>query len=340
MQKRKLGNSDLEVSALGLGCMGMSMAYGPPADKKEMIALIGKAVERGVTFFDTAELYGPFTNEELLGEALAPFRGPGSDSHQVRDQARSQRAAGPGQPAGTHQAEPRGLAQAAQGRCHRSVLSTPCRPGRADRRRGGSGEGADPARQGQALRPFRSWSADDPSRPRRPAGHCGPERILALVEKARRGSAADARGTRDRLRSLQPSGQGLPHGKDRREYEVRQFRLPQHRSSLHAGGPKSESGTGRSAWQDRRREEGDTCPDRARLAACPEAVDRSDSGHDEAARAWKRTSEQLQSNLRPTISARSTAPPQRSGCKGPGTPKLWKKDRPLTGKMQWYCGVE
>ncbi|MEN6438974.1 MAG: aldo/keto reductase [Syntrophobacter sp.] len=75
MQKRRLGNSNLEVSALGLGCMGMSMAYGPPADKKEMVALIGKAVERGITFFDTAELYGPYTNEELLGEALAPFRG-------------------------------------------------------------------------------------------------------------------------------------------------------------------------------------------------------------------------------------------------------------------------
>jgi aryl-alcohol dehydrogenase-like predicted oxidoreductase len=75
MQKRRLGKSGLEVSALGLGCMGMSMAYGPPADKKEMIALIGKAVERGVTLFDTAELYGPYTNEELLGEALAPFRG-------------------------------------------------------------------------------------------------------------------------------------------------------------------------------------------------------------------------------------------------------------------------
>jgi aryl-alcohol dehydrogenase-like predicted oxidoreductase len=75
MRKRELGKSGLEVSALGLGCMGMSMAYGPPADKKEMIALIGKAIERGITFFDTAELYGPYTNEELVGEALAPFRG-------------------------------------------------------------------------------------------------------------------------------------------------------------------------------------------------------------------------------------------------------------------------
>jgi aryl-alcohol dehydrogenase-like predicted oxidoreductase len=74
MQKRKLGNSGLEVSTRGLGCMGMSYGYGPPADKREMISLIRSAVERGVTFFDTAEAYGPFTNEELLGEALAPFR--------------------------------------------------------------------------------------------------------------------------------------------------------------------------------------------------------------------------------------------------------------------------
>src|SRR5205809_2604745 len=74
MQKRKLGSSNLEVSALGLGCMGMSYGYGPAADRQEMISLIGSAVERGVTFFDTAEAYGPFANEELVGEALAPYR--------------------------------------------------------------------------------------------------------------------------------------------------------------------------------------------------------------------------------------------------------------------------
>jgi aryl-alcohol dehydrogenase-like predicted oxidoreductase len=74
MQKRKLGNSGLEVSALGLGCMGMSFSYGPAKDKREMTTLIRAAVERGITFFDTAEVYGPFTNEELVGEALAPFR--------------------------------------------------------------------------------------------------------------------------------------------------------------------------------------------------------------------------------------------------------------------------
>jgi aryl-alcohol dehydrogenase-like predicted oxidoreductase len=75
MQKRKLGKSNLEVSALGLGCMGMSFSYGPPADKQKMIPLLRSAVDRGVTFFDTAEVYGPFTNEELVGEALSPFRG-------------------------------------------------------------------------------------------------------------------------------------------------------------------------------------------------------------------------------------------------------------------------
>src|SRR6188508_3218047 len=74
MQKRELGNSGLKVSALGLGCMGMSFGLGPAADKKEMISLISKAVEKGINFFDTAEVYGPFTNEELVGEALEPFK--------------------------------------------------------------------------------------------------------------------------------------------------------------------------------------------------------------------------------------------------------------------------
>src|SRR5213594_5086524 len=74
MQKRKLGRSNLEVSATGLGCMGMSYGYGPAADKQEMISLLRTAVDRGITLFDTAQMYGPFTNEELVGEALAPVR--------------------------------------------------------------------------------------------------------------------------------------------------------------------------------------------------------------------------------------------------------------------------
>src|SRR3981189_3143519 len=74
MQKRKLGKGNLEVSAIGLGCMGMSFSYGPPKDVQEMTALLHAAVDRGITFFDTAEVYGPFLNEELVGDALAPFR--------------------------------------------------------------------------------------------------------------------------------------------------------------------------------------------------------------------------------------------------------------------------
>ncbi len=83
MQKRKLGKSKLEVSAIGLGCMGMSFSYGPPKDKQEMTSVIRAAVDRGVTFFDTAEVYGPFLNEELVGEALAPIPRKSGDRHKV-----------------------------------------------------------------------------------------------------------------------------------------------------------------------------------------------------------------------------------------------------------------
>ncbi len=84
MQTRKLGNSNLEVSAIGLGCMGMSFSYGPPKDTQEMISLIRSAVDRGITFFDTAEVYGPFTNEELVGEACSALSRTSSDRHQIR----------------------------------------------------------------------------------------------------------------------------------------------------------------------------------------------------------------------------------------------------------------
>ena len=111
MQKRKLGKSNLEVSAIGLGCMGMSFGYGPAADKQEMISLIRTAVERGVTFFDTAEVYGPFTNEELVGEALAPFREQVVIATKFGfklDPDGGPRWVGPGQPAGAHQGGRRG----------------------------------------------------------------------------------------------------------------------------------------------------------------------------------------------------------------------------------------
>ena len=169
MQKRKLGKSGLEVSALGLGCMGMSFGYGPPKDKQEMISLIRAAVERGVTFFDTAEVYGPFTNEELVGEALAPVREQVviATKFGFKLDPTSGQAGRSGKPAGAHQGGRGGVAQATQDRRHRPVLPAPRRPERADRRRGRRGEGFDPAGQGQVLRPLRSRRADDPPRARR-----------------------------------------------------------------------------------------------------------------------------------------------------------------------------
>ena len=114
MQKRKLGNSKLEVSAIGFGCMGMSQSYGPPpGDRQEMISLIRNAFERGVTFFDTAEVYGPFSNEELVGEALAPIREQVVIATKFGFQFGPNRSDWPYQPAGAHQAGRRGLAQAA-----------------------------------------------------------------------------------------------------------------------------------------------------------------------------------------------------------------------------------
>ena len=132
MQTRQLGNSGLHVSALGLGCMGMSMSYGTPPEKQEMIKLLHAAVERGVTFFDTAQIYGPFTNEELVGEGLAPYRDRvviaskfgirvDADGQQVQDS----------RPEIIRKSVDR-LTAAAENRGHRPVLSAPCRPQRAD----------------------------------------------------------------------------------------------------------------------------------------------------------------------------------------------------------------
>ena len=134
MNKRILGSTGLEVSAIGLGCMGMSFGYGPPMDKQEMIALIRTAVERGVTFFDTAEVYGPFTNEELVGEALAPFRGQVVIATKFGFDL--ERSTGRGRPGLNSRPEHikrgrRGLAQRLKRRHHRPALSAPRRPRRA-----------------------------------------------------------------------------------------------------------------------------------------------------------------------------------------------------------------
>ena len=161
MQKRKLGKSNLEVSALGLGCMGMSFSYGPPKDKQEMTSASPR--RRGTRRHVLRHRRGlrPVHERRACGRSPRSLPQASGDRHQIRvrpqSQFRSPRdegCAGTEQPAGAHQAGRRGLAQAAQGRDHRPALSAPGRPGRADRRRGGSGKGTDPSRARSSTSAF------------------------------------------------------------------------------------------------------------------------------------------------------------------------------------------
>ena len=152
MQTRELGKSGLKVSAIGLGCMGISFSYATKLTKEKGVALIRAAVDKGVTYFDTAEVYGPFENEEVVGEALRPFR-DASSSIQVRLRYRSGNKAEPRCPAGGKDPEGgRGLAQAARNRNHRLALRAPRRSERADRGRRGNGQAIDRRGQGAAFR--------------------------------------------------------------------------------------------------------------------------------------------------------------------------------------------
>jgi aryl-alcohol dehydrogenase-like predicted oxidoreductase len=125
MQKRKLGNSDLEVSAIGLGCMGMSYHRGPAPDRNAMIALIRQAVELGVTFFDTAEIYGPFTNEELVGEALFPFRKEVIVATKFGSDIENGKSVGLNSRPGAYPPSGRRISQTTQIRKHRPLLPAP-----------------------------------------------------------------------------------------------------------------------------------------------------------------------------------------------------------------------
>jgi aryl-alcohol dehydrogenase-like predicted oxidoreductase len=243
MKKRTLGKSNLEVTALGLGCMGMSYAYGPAPDKQEMIQLIRSAVERGITFFDTAEAYGPFTNEELVGEALAPFRG------QVVIATKFGFHFGPNGEQMGQDSRPEHIKQVAEASLKRlkveaidlfyqhrvdtdvpiedvaGVVKDLIREGKV-KHFGLSEAGVQTIRRAHAVQPVAAVQSEYSLWWRRPEADVLPTR------------------TRDRLRSLQPAGQGLPHGKDQREHDVRQFRLPQHHPSFHAGSSESEPGSG------------------------------------------------------------------------------------------------
>ena len=223
MQKRRLGKSNLEVSAIGLGCMGLSFGFGPAVDKKEGISLIRAAVERGITFFDTAEVYGPFTNEELVGEALTPFRGTVVIA--TKFGFKPDPNGGPRWSALDSRPEHiKEVAEASLRRLKTDVIDLFYQH-RVDPNvpiEDVAGAVKDLIQQGKAKHfGLSEAGVQTIRRAHRSACDCTPERVFALVERARSGGVTGARGTGDRICAIQPSWQGLPHGQDQRRYEVR-----------------------------------------------------------------------------------------------------------------------
>jgi len=225
MQKRRLGTRGPEVSAVGFGCMGTTSSYGPAPVRQQMISLLRSAVELGATFFDTAEAYGPFVNEELVGEALAPFReqvviatkfgfelDPAGDREQVGVNSR-----------------PEHIKQVAEGSLkrlgvdgvdlfyqHRVDPDVPIEDV--------AGAVRDLIQDGKVKHFGLSEAAAGTIRRAHAvqARHRGAERVLAVDQGPGSGGAADARGARDRVRPLQPSRERVPHGEDGRAHDVRQ----------------------------------------------------------------------------------------------------------------------
>jgi aryl-alcohol dehydrogenase-like predicted oxidoreductase len=204
MQKRKLGKSGLEVSAIGFGCMGMSFGYGPPKDKPEMISVIRAAVERGVTFFDTAEVYGPYINEELVGEALAPFR----EHVVIATKFGFKLDPDTGKQAGLD-SRPEHIREVAEASLKRLGVDTIdlLYQHRVDPEvpiEDVAGTVKDLIQQGK-VKHFglsEAGSKDNPPRTRSPAGSRPPERVLALDKGSRSRSAAGPRRARNWLRPV------------------------------------------------------------------------------------------------------------------------------------------
>ena len=228
MQQRTLGKGQgaLGVSAVALGCMGLIPRSSSPTGKQEMNSLLRTAVERGVTLFDTAELYGAFVNEELVGEALHPFRGRVIIATKF---GFKYDASGRPQMPGLD-SRPEHIKLAAEGSLRRLRIDAidlyyqhRVDPDVPIEDVAGADEGPDSGGQGQAVRSFRGRSTDYSPRPRRSAPDGSRERILAVVETPRSGTAAGAGGARYRAGSLQSSWEGLPHRDDKRKHEVRKL---------------------------------------------------------------------------------------------------------------------
>ena len=251
MKTRKLGSGGLEVSAIGLGCMGMSSGYGPAADKQEMIALIRTAVERGVTFFDTAEVYGPFANEELVGEALGPVRGDvviatkfgwkivngavaGLDSRpehikQVADESLKRLRVGAIDLFYQHRVDPDVPIEEVAGAVNDLIAAGKVK------HFGLSEAGANTIRRAHAVQPVAAVQSE------------------VFPVDARCGAkwrACHMRGTGHRFRSLGAPWGRVSDWKDQHRYKIRRQRPPQHIAAFHPGGPRSQPGLGGSAKAD------------------------------------------------------------------------------------------
>ena len=204
LDRRTLGTGGLQVSALGLGCMGLSYHRSATLDRNEAIALIREAVDLGVTFFDTAQVYGPFTNEQLVGDALAPVR------DQVVIATKFGEVDANGHPVRSSRPELiKHTTDASLARLRVETIDLLYQhrvdPDVPPEEVAGTGQGPDRGRQGQVLRPFRSWRADDPPCARRPARHCGPERVLAVVAAPGGRGTPGLRRAGHRVRALQPA---------------------------------------------------------------------------------------------------------------------------------------
>ena len=322
MQKRKLGKSNLEVSALGLGCMGMSFGYGPAGDEQEMISVIRSAVDLGVTFFDTAEVYGPFTNEVLVGKALSPIRKQVviATKFGFHFDANGKQAGLNSRP--EHIKE---VAEASLKRLnidaidlfyqHRVDPNVPIedvagavkeliQEGKV-RHFGLSEAGVQAIRRAHAVQPVTALQSEYSLWWREPEAE-----IMPTLEELGIGFVP-----------FSPLGKGYLTGQDRREHHLRQHRLPQHRSPFYAGGPEGKPGAGRPARPHRASARTRRPPRSHSPGSWPRSPGSCRFQGRRSCIACRRTSRRPPSNSPRAISATSRALPPRSKCKGLGIPR-------------------